>query len=192
MPQLQVLCNIKSSPGAAHTSTSVEQHISRPRLTGRSSSTVGSLLSSSGGGDSAADRSTLQKHTALARKTLSKCLSRAVASFAEAARDAKCLTDICEVAHRDSETVVLALVSKHCNRLADSIERMCGVANYVCAYNSETNALEYAAGHVHQSDCQQQQGEQEEAAPDDAQEIFTESEGTLTTATAPLALGVND
>lgn len=121
-------------------------------------------------GEAQADRQTLQKHTAAVKKLLDAALSHAHVCFSESAKDAKCLVDMCEVSNRDAGAVVAALVSKHCNRLADSIERLCGVVNNKCTYNSETNALVFAHGSgLHEVT------RDSEAAPDDADEIFTEA-----------------
>ena len=135
LPSIQSLCQIKSGSSAAATSTSsasAGQEVTRPRLGGRTTS-ASSLLS-----DPVAERATLTKNTAAARKLTDSLVNNAIASFREAARDFKSAAEIFEVANREVEEAVVVLVAKHVERLAFGVENLCGVANHKYSFDSVT------------------------------------------------------
>jgi hypothetical protein len=160
LPRIAAFCDIKGAPTVtpaplptqppAADSPGLTEEERRRRgssapkpLTGRPSGSNLTLAAATEG--SVQDRAVLRKHTQLVKQIMALLQRNAVLVFSECVKDMRPVMEICEITSGDTTAIVLAQISKFCNKLTMGMEALAGVTNTRCSYDGANNVVNYGA-----------------------------------------------
>jgi hypothetical protein len=159
LPKITAFCNIRQAGAGAENGgagadvgggmngvgggMSTSTHSSMRNSAGGMSSSSNSNTAGNNDSANTTDRATLKRHTMLVKHAMALLQRNAVQLFADWIKEAKAIVEVYEISSGDTAAVSLSQISKFCNKLSLGMEKLAGVANNKCTYDSSSNTLSY-------------------------------------------------